>query len=232
MMKKERVKIAPSILAANLADIAGEIEKITVSGADIIHLDVMDGHYVPNLTFGLPIIKRIAQLSTLPLDVHLMVTNPEDYLDELAEIPVGYISYHPETVIHNHRFIYRIKEKGIKAGWAINPAVSETIINPVVEDLDFILLMSVNPGFSGQTFIPTVYDKIRNIRKMICRKQNNREEESIISSEELEIEIDGGVNEENAPQLISCGADILVAGAYIFHSEDYAAKIRGLRNAE
>jgi ribulose-phosphate 3-epimerase len=216
----KRIKVSPSILAADLTNIAAEIEKLADAGADFIHLDVMDGHYVPNLTFGMPIIKRIAQLSDLPLDTHLMVMNPEDYLDDLAEIGVKYLSYHPETVIHNHRFIHAIKEKKIKAGWAINPGVSENILEPVIADLDFVLLMSVNPGFSGQKFIPNVYDKIRHVRSMAS------------VNDSLEIEVDGGVNNENAPELARCGANILVAGAYILGAEDYSERIRSLRNVE
>ncbi len=214
----EKVKIAPSILAADLSNIGTEIEKLSAAKADLIHLDVMDGHYVPNLTFGAPLIKQIARLTNLPLDVHLMVLNPADYLEELAEIGVSYISYHPETVYHNHRLIHQIKKKGIKAGWAINPGVSENILKPVINDLDFVLLMSVNPGFSGQKFIPSVYNKIRNVRAMTA------------DNPQFEIEVDGGVNDQNAPELVNTGADILVAGAFVFNTNDYSLTIGRLRN--
>jgi len=216
----KRIKVSPSILAADLTNIETEIKKLADAGADLIHLDVMDGHYVPNLTFGMPVIRSIAQLTDIPLDTHLMVMNPADYLDDLADIGVEYISYHPETVIHNHRFIYAIREKGIRAGWAINPGVSESILDPVISDLDFVLLMSVNPGFSGQKFIPSVYEKIRHVRSMTS------------SNNGFEIEVDGGVNNENAPELARCGADILVAGAYILGADDYSQRIRSLRDVE
>lgn len=218
--RAREVKIAPSILASDLSNIALEIEKLAAAKADLIHLDIMDGHYVPNLSFGVPVIERIANLTNIPLDAHLMVLNPEIYLEPLAKVGVKYISYHPETVYHNHRFINMIKKKGIKAGWAINPGTSETIIEPLLDDLDFVLLMSVNPGFSGQKFIPNVYDKIKNVRTMTKDRQD------------FEIEVDGGVNGSNAAELIRCGTDILVAGSYIFQTNDYSLTIGSLRNVK
>ena len=179
----------------------------------------MDGHYVPNLTYGPPIIEQIKLISTVPLDAHLMVTNPSDYVEMFAKIGVTYFSYHPETVHHNHRLIYQIKDQGMRAGWAINPAVSTDILKPVINDLDFVLLMSVNPGFGGQKFIPNVYEKIAAIMSM--RSENKS----------LEIEVDGGVQDNNAQQLIEAGANILVAGSYIFRSENYKKAIRSLRYA-
>lgn len=211
------MKISPSILAGNLANLEEELSKL--SEADLLHIDIMDGHYVPNLTFGLPILKNIRAISDIPFDVHLMVTNPSFYIDQLAELGgVEYISWHPETEYHNHRLIAKIQGYGIKAGWAINPAVSVDIIDPVIEYLDFVLLMSVNPGFSGQSFITNVYQKIRMIKKKEKVRPNH-----------LDIQVDGGVNHTNAHKLQEAGATILVAGAYIFKSDDYSRAIQNLK---
>ncbi|MFO7895914.1 MAG: ribulose-phosphate 3-epimerase [Candidatus Cloacimonadales bacterium] len=212
------IKIAPSLLASDFTNIVGEIKKIEAAGADILHLDVMDGHFVPNLTFGLPIISQIKKICRLPLDVHLMVTNPEDYLEPLAAMGIEYISIHQETVLHLHRQVSVIKANGCKAGIALNPATPVETIYPLLPDLDFVLLMSVNPGFGGQKFLPLVYDKIKKIREFARHNQLN-----------LEIEVDGGVNELIAPKLIAAGADILVAGSYIFRQVDYQAQIDSLR---
>jgi len=212
------VKIAPSLLASDFTNIAEEIKKVEAAGADILHLDVMDGHFVPNLTFGLPIIKQIKKICSIPLDVHLMVTNPEDYLEDLCKIGVEYISIHQETVFHLHRQISVIKAGGAKAGIALNPATPVETIYPMIEDLDFVLIMSVNPGYGGQKFLPLVYDKIKKLRKYAA--ENNCE---------IEIEIDGGVNDEIAPKLIKAGAEMLVAGSYIFKHADYAKQINSIR---
>jgi ribulose-phosphate 3-epimerase len=223
-MTKNRVKIAPSILSADFADLGSELERLKNAKADIIHLDIMDGHYVPNLTFGLPIVKRLREITDIPLDVHLMVTNPEEYIKPLAEVGVDYISYHPETVYHNHRLIHQIREYKVKAGWAINPAVSVDIVEPVLDVLDFVLLMSVNPGFSGQSYIPATGIKIERLKEMMNKSERN--------SKRIEIEVDGGVNREVARKLIRVGANILVSGAFIFSNKDYGEVIRSLRNAE
>ncbi len=212
------VKIAPSLLASDFTNIEAEIKRIEAAGADILHLDVMDGHFVPNLTFGIPIIKQIKNICSIPLDVHLMVTNPEDYIEDLAKIGVEYICIHQETVFHLHRQISVIKDFGIKAGVALNPATAIETIFPIIEQLDFVLIMSVNPGFGGQKFLPLVYDKIKKLQEYATTKNTN-----------IEIEIDGGVNNTNAKLLEEAGADILVAGSYVFGNSNYKNQINSLK---
>jgi len=211
-----KVLVAPSVLSADFGFIAQELDKLHT--ADMIHLDVMDGHYVPNLSFGYPLIKRIRQLTSKPLDVHLMVTNPAEYIDRLAEIGVQWISFHKESEYHSHRLLHKIRSLGIKAGLALNPATPLNTLDSILPDLDYVLLMSVNPGFSAQKFIPGVLEKVRKLRTMIDA-----------AGLDTLIEVDGGVNSENAPSLISAGADILVSASYIFNSEDYSKAIENLR---
>lgn len=212
------IKIAPSMLSADFMNLEKEICEIERAGADIIHLDVMDGHFVPNLTFGLPIIQQIKQIASIPLDVHLMVTNPEDYLETLGNWKIDYVSFHQETVFHLHRQIHVLKELGVKAGIALNPATPVETIFPILSDLDFVLLMSVNPGFGGQSFLPLVFNKIDKLFAE-AKKVNP----------DLEIEVDGGVNDENSKDLINRGVNILVAGSYIFGNKNYKERIESLR---
>ncbi|MBT3168707.1 MAG: ribulose-phosphate 3-epimerase [Candidatus Cloacimonetes bacterium] len=211
------MKIAPSLLSADFVNLEKEIELVQNAGANILHLDVMDGHFVPNLTFGLPIIRQIKKIAKIPLDVHLMVTNPEIYLEPLANLGIEYISIHQETVLHLHRQILLLKERGVKAGIALNPATPVATILPIISELDFVLLMSVNPGFGGQNFLPLVYNKIQKLREF-----------TKIQNPSLEIEIDGGVNGENAKSLVKMGADILVAGSFVFGNSDYKKQIQKL----
>ncbi|MBW6514212.1 MAG: ribulose-phosphate 3-epimerase [Candidatus Syntrophosphaera sp.] len=212
----KKILIAPSILSSDFGRL--EQELAALSAANLLHLDIMDGHYVPNLTFGDPLIRKVRQLSSLPLDAHLMVTNPASYVDRLAEIGVNWISFHQECEYHSHRLVQRIKEHGIKAGIALNPAVPVSSLECILPDLDYVLLMSVNPGFSGQKFIPSVLDKVAALRELI-------------DSQNLSalIEVDGGVNAELAPRLIAAGADILVSASYVFSSPDYTEAIQILR---
>lgn len=212
-----KIKIAPSLLSADFGKLKEEIEAIQASGADILHLDVMDGHFVPNLTFGLPVIKCIKKYATIPLDVHLMVTNPDFFIQPLSEIGVDYISFHAETEYHINRLLNKIKEKNIKAGIVLNPATNWNTIEYIADIMDFILIMTVNPGFGGQSFISNCLEKISIINKY--RKVRNLN---------YEIEVDGGVTNLNASSIINAGADILVAGSYIFNSQDYAEKVRSL----
>jgi len=211
-------KIAISILNADFNNLQQEILKIQDAEADILHLDVMDGHFVPNLTFGLPIIKQIKDISKIPVDVHLMVSNPQNYLEILADWGIEYVSIHQEVVHHLHRQISVLKSKKVKAGIALNPATPIETVFPILPELDFVLLMSVNPGFGGQKFLPLVYKKITELRNVAA---------SI--NPDLEIEVDGGVNNDNASKLVETGADILVSGSYIFGSTDYKKQILSLR---
>jgi len=213
------IKIAPSLLSADFVRLEEEINNIQKAGADILHLDVMDGHFVPNLTFGLPVIKQIKEITKIPVDVHLMVTNPDKYLDTLGKWNIDYVSFHQEAETHIHRQLIVLQKYGVKAGIALNPATSVETIFPVIADLDFVLIMSVNPGFGGQSFLPLVYDKIEKLRKF-----------SAEINPKLEIEVDGGVNQTNAPKLISKGTDILVAGSFVFGSDNYKKQIQSLKN--
>ena len=219
-MKTIKHKIAPSLLSADFSRLNEEIENVTKAGADILHLDIMDGHFVPNLTFGIPVVNAISKVSKLPLDAHLMVTNPDVYIEPLAKMGVEYFSFHIETVQHSHRMIQKIKQYKMKAGIALNPGTSVCSIMDLLPDIDFILVMSVNPGFSGQEFIESSLKKIIYLDKH--RKENNLH---------YEIEIDGGVCENNIKTIVEAGTDIVVAGSYVFSSGDYSKTILSLRGA-
>lgn len=210
-----KTQIATSILSADFAHLADEIARLDAT--DIIHLDLMDGHYVPNLSFGYPLISAIRRLSCKALDAHLMVTNPEDYVDELAAIGVQWISFHQETVYHSHRMVQKIKSLGIKAGIALNPACPVNSLDDILPDLDFVLVMSVNPGYSAQKFIPHAIPKVEQLARLKSKYPN------------LLIEVDGGVNSDNCRSLIQAGADILVSASYIFSSKDYSKAINTLK---
>ncbi len=213
------VLIAPSLLSCDFGRIKEEIQKIEDTSADILHLDVMDGHFVPNLTFGIPVIQAIKKYSHLDLDVHLMVENPQDYIEPLAGLQVKYCSFHTECTYHGDRLIHQIKEKNMKAGIVLNPATHHSALEYIADVIDFVLVMTVNPGFGGQKFITSGLEKIEHINQMRS-KQNYS----------FLIEVDGGVTDKNAKQLVERGADILVAGSYIFSGSSYEERVRSLKN--
>jgi ribulose-phosphate 3-epimerase len=213
-----KIKVAPSILSSDFSRLGDEIRAVEAAGADIIHVDVMDGHFVPNITIG-PLIVEAARRSTkLPLDVHLMITNPELYVADFAKAGADYLVVHVETAFHLHRLVQSIREHKVKAGVALNPATPLSTLDHILPDLDMVLIMSVNPGFGGQSYIPSATPKIRELRRRI--------DELGLTTE---IEVDGGVKPENAAEVIAAGADILVAGSAVFGKKDYAAAIKGIR---
>lgn len=217
----KKIKVAPSILSSDFSRLHDEIKAVEEAGADLIHVDVMDGHFVPNITIGPLIVEAVRKSTKLPLDVHLMITNPELYIADFAKAGADSITVHVETGFHLNRLIQSIKEqKGVNAAVALNPATSFSTLDYVLADVDMVLIMSVNPGFGGQAFIPSALDKIAELRKRIDE----------LGLKTL-IEVDGGVKPSNAAGIVKAGADILVAGSAVFGSKDYAAAIKGIRGA-
>jgi len=212
--------IAPSILSADFAHLADEVAAVERGGADLLHVDVMDGHFVPNLTVGPPIVESLKKVTKLPLDCHLMMTNADAFIDEFASAGADYLTVHVEACPHLHRTVQAIKERGVKAGVTLNPATSLHTIEEILPEVDLVLIMSVNPGFGGQKFITSCLQKIVTTRQMIDRARNR-----------ALLEVDGGVKVDNAAQILAAGADVLVAGSAIFTSRDYAATIAALRAA-
>jgi len=211
--------IAPSLLAANFLQLGDEIQMINQSSADWIHCDIMDGNFVPNISFGLPVVEQIKKVATKPLDVHLMIADPDRYLERFKNAGADILTVHYETCPHLHRTIGAIRELGMKAGVAINPHTPVQMLIDIMHDLDLILLMTVNPGFGGQKFIPGSYKRLVTLRQMVNTLAPN-----------AMIEVDGGVNLDTGRQLFLAGADVLVAGNYIFSSSDPKATIEGLKN--
>lgn len=213
------IKVAPSILAADFANLQSEVEMLNISDADYIHIDIMDGVFVPNISFGIPVTQAIQKHAKKPLDVHLMIENPDQYLEAFRDAGASVISVHYEACPHLHRTLQAIKALGAKAGVAINPHTSIDLLSEVIRDIDLVCLMSVNPGFGGQKFIENTYDKVERLRTLIDEKGAS-----------TQIEIDGGVNLQNAPKLMECGANVLVAGSFVFNSQNPLETISALKS--
>jgi ribulose-phosphate 3-epimerase len=218
MMKTRPLLIAPSILAADFARLGEEVRAIDAAGADYIHIDVMDGHFVPNISFGTPIMESIRSVTKKPFDVHLMIAPVDPYLESFAKAGADIITVHAEAGPHLDRSLQAIRAMGKKAGVSLNPATPASVLKHVMDRLDLILVMSVNPGFGGQSFIPAMLEKISEVRDMVGGRN-------------IDIEVDGGITRHNAGDVVRAGANVLVAGSAIFRTKDYAAEIRAIRNA-
>lgn len=213
--------ISPSLLSANFINLTKDIEMINNSEADWLHLDIMDGVFVPNISFGFPVIEAVAKECKKPLDVHLMIVHPENYIKQVAATGAMMMNVHFEACVHLHRTVQEIHAAGMKAGVTLNPSTPICMLEDIINDVDMVLLMSVNPGFGGQKFIPGIVEKTRRLKKMIEEKGSN-----------ALIQIDGGVNDKTAPLLVEAGADVLVSGSYIFKAADPIKTIHDLKNSK
>ena len=220
-MKPSQIRIAPSILSADFGHLADEVKAVTQAGADLIHVDVMDGHFVPNLTLGPLVVKAVRRATALPLDVHLMIEHPEQWVDEYAAAGADIMHVHAEACRHLHRVVQQIKARGKQAAVAINPATSLSVLDYILEDLSAVLIMSVNPGFGGQAFIPLALDKIAALRDLLEKKNLG----SCVA-----IEVDGGIKTDNFATAVHAGASVLVAGSAIFESKDYRQTMQAMRS--
>ena len=210
--------VSPSLLSADFLHLDKDIEMINNSDSDYIHMDIMDGMFVPNISFGFPVLKAVGKDCKKPMDVHYMIMHPENYIQQTADAGAEIMTVHYETCPHLHRTIQQIKQAGMKAGVAINPATPVSVLEDIVEDVDLVLIMSVNPGFGGQSFIENAISKVKRLRKLIDE-----------SNSHALIEVDGGVQNETAPRLVEAGTDILVSGSYVFKSANPIETIRGLK---
>ena len=220
MLSNRNIEIAPSILSANFSCLGDQIQAVERGGAGILHVDVMDGHFVPNITVGLPVVKSLAGFTRLPIDAHLMITDPGTYATQFVEAGAQMVSVHVEADPHLHRTVMAIKAAGARAGVVLNPSTPVGAVEEALLFVDYVLVMSVNPGFGGQRFIPQSLDKVKRLRQMIVERQLN-----------VRIEIDGGVDRTNIESVVAAGAEIIVAGSAIFGKSDAAAAVKELRDA-
>ena len=220
MLNQRNIEIAPSILSADFSCLGDQIQAVERGGAGILHVDVMDGHFVPNITIGLPVVKSLAKFTRLPIDTHLMITDPGTYAVQFVEAGAQMVSVHVEADAHLHRTVTAIKTAGAQAGVVLNPSTPVGAVEEALQFVDYVLVMSVNPGFGGQQFIPQALDKVRRLRQMIVERQLN-----------VRIEIDGGVDRSNIEKVVAAGAEIIVAGSAVFGKPDAEAAVRELREA-